>query len=174
MASHDVLVLDPSTFRGNFIDLGIKFTPLVLTTMIHPDAASPHSFTFPGDRLLPLRGTIEIDEMHHPKTYDQNGEPCIMVLKNGRTTGFTVGRANNIDSYTRKRFGTKSITAREWPILPFNEDSGVFSKDGDSGSVVVDVTPISVVLKRIKRYNPLRGFILGSENFVRFYSVVLM
>ena len=64
--------------------------------MMHPNRrnSSSHSFDFPGDRLLKLRGTITDDEMRKPTTFDQNGDGCIMVLKRGRTTGLTVGRAN--------------------------------------------------------------------------------
>lgn len=66
----------------------------------------------------------------------------------------------------------------EWTILPFDDNSGPFSRKGDSGSVVVDgagwiggiltsrsgkmdstdltyVTPTSSVLEAIQSYEPL-------------------
>lgn len=49
--------------------------------------------------IAPIGTTTE--EMHKPKTYDSNGEPCIMVLKLGITTDVTVGRASNIFSFSR-------------------------------------------------------------------------
>lgn len=145
---------------------------------MYPNAKNSHNFDFPGDRLLRLWGTIGLEEMRKPTMYDQNGERCILVLKNARTTGLTVGRANNIASYTRKYFGNNTFIAKEWSILPFDKDSGTFSDKGDSGAVVVDgagrigsiltggggatessdvayVTPISIVLKIIQSYKPL-------------------
>ncbi|KAJ3487305.1 hypothetical protein NLJ89_g11727 [Agrocybe chaxingu] len=86
-----------------------------------------------------------------------------MVIKRGTTTGLTVGRANNIFSYARiydDDGDDKAKTSEEWAILPFDSESGAFSKKGDSGSVIVDglgrigdpnityATPISFVLKR--------------------------
>jgi hypothetical protein len=110
--------------------------------------------------------------------YDQNGVPCIMVLKRGGATGLTVGRANNVFSYTRTHFGDVSRVSKEWAILPFDNDPHAFSAKGDSGSVVVDgagrigglltsgggsaddidvsyATPISFVMKTIHGSEPL-------------------
>jgi hypothetical protein len=72
-------------------------------------------------------------------TYDQKGQHGIIVLKRGRTTDLTVGRASNIFSYTRNYFGCDQIS-KEWVILSFNPKSGPFSEKGDSGSVIVDGT----------------------------------
>jgi hypothetical protein len=170
----DASKIDPSSFPGNVIDLGTKFPPDVLTAMMYPNPKNTHCFEYPGDRLLSLRGTITDNEMRRPTTYDQNSEPCIMVLKRGRTTGLTVGRANNIFSYTRNHPGDNdSGVSKEWAILPFDNESGAFSAKGDSGSAVVDgagrigglltggagttdssdvtyVTPISFVLKAVR------------------------
>jgi hypothetical protein len=124
--------IEPSSFIGNIINLG-KFS-VDLIHKIHPN-----EFKFPLDRLLKLRGTIAVDEIRRPTMYDEHGQPCIMVLKRGRTTGLTVGRSNNVLSYTRKRYGDGAPrVSMQWAILPFDEKSGPFSAKGDSGSVVVD------------------------------------
>ena len=179
----DTTKIDPRSFTINTIDLGHKFRPYDLKKMMHPNSKNSHSFNFPGNRLLKLRGTITDDEMRHRNpttgTYDLDDNRCIMVLKRGRTSGLTVGRANNIFSYTRFYFdGRYTGTSKEWAILPFDGDSGAFSKRGDSGSVVVDgmgrigglltggsgptdstdvtyVTPISFVLKTIRNHKSL-------------------
>ena len=175
----DTSKIDPRSFTGNAIDLGTKFTPNALKKMMHPNRRNSHSFDFPGDRLLKLRGTITDDEMRKPTMVDENGDGCIMVLKRGRTTGLTVGRANNIFSYTRIYFGGRYTgVSKEWAILPFDNKSGAFSAKGDSGSVVVDgagrigglltggsgptdstdvtyVTPIDFVLKTIRSHKSL-------------------
>jgi hypothetical protein len=165
----DASKIDPSSFAGNVIDLGPKFPPQVLTPMMYPNPRNSHNFVYPLNRLLSLRGIITDEEMRKPTMYDRNNNPCIMVIKRGRTTGLTVGRANDILSYTRNYFGV----SKEWAILPFDHRSGAFSAKGDSGSVVVDgagriggvltsgggdtdssdvtyVTPIDFVLKTIR------------------------
>ena len=128
--------INPSGFAGNVIDLGTKFPPDVLTAMMNPKKNS-HNFEYPGDRLLSLRGTIPDEEMRNPKMNDLSGDPCIMVIKRGKTSGLTVGRANRVISYTRYYFETPGVS-KEWAIFPFDRKSGSFSKNGDSGAVVVD------------------------------------
>jgi len=135
----DTSKIKRSRFAGNVIDLGTKYSPDVLTCMMHPNPENSHSFHFPGNRLLKLWGTIEEDEMRKPKMYDQNGNPRIIVLKCGRTTGLTVGRATTFVSYSRQYFSDNTTAvSKELTILSFNLSSGAFSAKGDSGSVVVD------------------------------------
>ena len=77
--------------------------------------------------------------MRKPKMYDQNDDTCMIVLKCGRTTGLTVGRATTLASYTRKYFANNNIAvSKEWTILFFDKSSSPFSANSDSGSVVVD------------------------------------
>jgi hypothetical protein len=114
----DASKIEPSRFAGNVIDLGTNYSPEVLTRMMHPNPENSHSFLFPADRLLKLCGTIEEDEMRKPKMYDQNGDVCIIVLKHGRTTGLTVGRATTFVSYTRKCFSDNTAVSKELMILP--------------------------------------------------------
>jgi hypothetical protein len=87
--------------------------------------------------------------------YDQNNDPCIMVIKRGRTTGLTVGRANDTLSYTRNYLGDNDFgVSKQWAILPFDKRSGAFSAKGDSGSVVVDEMALdasAVAASRIPR-----------------------
>ncbi|KAH8987174.1 hypothetical protein EDB92DRAFT_1948708 [Lactarius akahatsu] len=144
----DASKIDPSSFPGNAIDLvSTKFPFEVLTSLMCPNPRNTHNFSYPLDRLLRLRGTITDDEMRRPTTYDWNNNPCIIVLKRGKTSGLTVGCANNVFSYTRKYLGDNNIgISKEWAILPFDAWTGGshdfsakdFSAKGDSGSVVVD------------------------------------
>ena len=137
----DASKIDPASFAGNAIDLGFKFPPQKLAKMVNTDPEDPEQFEFPDDRLLRLRGTITEEEMRKPTTYDTNGEPGIMVLKLGKATDLTVGRASTVFSVTRPYFGPSQKglgESMEWAILPFDKKSGAFSARGDSGSVVVD------------------------------------
>jgi hypothetical protein len=106
---------------------------------MHPQTDTQPRFKYPYDRLLPLQDVISEDLMRHPDMVDQDGEACIYVIKNGLTTGVTIGRTTGIFSHVREYFPNQtSRTSIEWSILPYDHDSGVFSADGDSGSVIVD------------------------------------
>jgi hypothetical protein len=68
-----------------------------------------------------------------------DGEACLYVIKNDLTTRVTIGRATGIFSHVQEYFPNQtSQTSIEWSILPCDNDSGVFSAGGDSGSVIVD------------------------------------
>ncbi|THU84852.1 hypothetical protein K435DRAFT_397583 [Dendrothele bispora CBS 962.96] len=136
----DASKIDSGNFSGNVIDLGNLISPDKFTNMMCPNPQSRHSFTYPYDHILRIKGTIPEDEMRHPTAFDQNGEPCFMVIKRGNATGLTVGRATNIFSYVRYyNDGMRSNEpSKEWTILPFDSKSGPFSDKGDSGSVIVD------------------------------------
>jgi len=69
---------------------------------------------------------------------DANNDPCLVVFKNGAATGMTIGKGNNVSSYTRYYFAGKHQESREWPVISTDKYLGVFSADGDSGSCVAD------------------------------------
>jgi hypothetical protein len=101
------------------------------------DAAS--TFKYPDDRLLRLRSVLSEKLMRRPDMLDIDGESCLLVVKNGHTTGVTIGRATGIFSYVRKYYENSTHeTSMEWAILPYDNKSGVFSAPGDSGSIIAD------------------------------------
>jgi hypothetical protein len=135
----DLSKIDIANFEGNIIDLGTKIQPDVFTRMMYTNLQNAHTFEYPEDRLLRLKGTIPDQDMCHPPALDSNGEPCLMVVKHGNTTGLTIGRANDIRSCVCNYYedGTTDFSM-EWAILPFDNKSGAFSAPGDSGAVVAD------------------------------------
>ncbi|RPA99861.1 hypothetical protein L873DRAFT_1682426 [Choiromyces venosus 120613-1] len=135
----DLSKIDGTNFEGNVIDLGTKIEPGAFTRMMYPNLQNAHTFEYPEDRLLRLKGTIRDKDMRHPPALDQNGEPCLMVIKHGNTTGLTIGRANDIRSCVHN-YHEKGTThfSMEWAILPLDNKSGAFSAPGDSGAVVAD------------------------------------
>ncbi|KAF7327803.1 hypothetical protein MKEN_00360100 [Mycena kentingensis (nom. inval.)] len=147
-----VIQLDGSFDRhnvvGNAIDLGastgagLAVNPAMpLATLINflqPHATSPR-FKFPLDGLLRLSGTISATEMRNPTSVDENGDPCITVLKQGAMSGLTIGRLNTMQSVIRHHFkGVDSGPTREFAVYPCSSTSGAFSEAGDSGSLVID------------------------------------
>ena len=73
-----------------------------LTRKMHPNPKNSRHFTWPDNRLLNLWGAITMEEIRNPTMLDQNGDPCIMVLKRGRTKNVTVGKVLPVIAYVRK------------------------------------------------------------------------
>ena len=61
-----------------------------------------------------------------------------MVIKRGSKTGVTIGRANELRSFTRHIWENKEFKHMEWSILSRDSKSGAFSARGDSGAAIVD------------------------------------
>ncbi len=98
-----------------------------------------HHLTYPAGRLLKLQDIIQEDQMRNPDMVDNNNKPCLLVIKNGSTSGVTIGRATGIFSYTRRYFEDAAPQrSKEWAILPYDKHTHTFSEAGDSGSIVVD------------------------------------
>jgi hypothetical protein len=66
----------------------------------HTDATT--TFEYPYDRLLKLKDIISEDLMHNPDVLDHDGESCLLVVKNGNTTGVTIGCATGVFSHVRE------------------------------------------------------------------------
>ena len=106
---------------------------------MHPRDDGRTTLEYPGDRLLPLRDIISEELMRHPDMLDHDNEACLLVIKNGNTTGVTIGRATGIFSYVRGYFPNNTHqTSMEWAIRNYDNKSGVFSAPGDSGSIIVN------------------------------------
>jgi hypothetical protein len=95
------------------------------------------------DSLLRVKGILKEEEIRHPTSLDANGEKCLIVIKNGRSSGVTIGRGTGIESFIRvyDDSGIKS-TSMAIAIYPYSYeysyDECIFSAPGDSGSIVVD------------------------------------
>ena len=72
--------------------------------------------------------------MRNPQHLDVHGEKCLLVAKNGLTTGTTIGQVNGLESFTRiyneYNINQKSI---EIAVLPYDKMHDEFSDAGDSG-----------------------------------------
>jgi hypothetical protein len=93
------------------------------------------TFKYPQNRLLELRGMITEERMRRPDMLDHDNK-CLLVIKSGNATGVTIGRATGIFSFVRNEVTGEE--SREWAIYNYDNESGVFSKPGDSGSIIAD------------------------------------
>ncbi|KAF8272680.1 hypothetical protein EI94DRAFT_1717676 [Lactarius quietus] len=130
--------LDAGNYRGNSINLGNKYTAREFMDKIYLNPTSPSSFKLPIGRIVTLKDQVPESALVKLPMLDANGEPCLVVFKNGAQTGTTIGKANNVSSYTRTFFVGQYQESREWPIIPTDKYSGVFSAKGDSGSCIAD------------------------------------
>lgn len=131
----DTAKINASNFAENAMDLrGTKVSRSDLGKWIP-------GFNHPPNRLLKFHGTLSDDEMSHPspQNVDIRGDPTIMVLKRGHTSGLTVGCLNTVTSIVRKPFKSQpGAKSREVLVLPRKSRSDPFSEGGDSGAAVVN------------------------------------
>jgi hypothetical protein len=106
---------------------------------MHPHPEGRSSFKYPIGGLLQVKGIVKEEEIRQPNSLDANGEECFIFIKNGKSTGVTIGRGTDIESFVRVHhdYGIKS-TSMEIAIHPYSHKDGAFSAPGDSGSIVVD------------------------------------
>ena len=133
--------LDATTFSGNVMDLRSRILePEDFVRIVHPNQKTNYTTPYPEEGLLVLRGTIPEDEIRRPSSLDENDDPCLVVMKNGTTTGLTFGRASRIRSCVRNYFSdAENAMSMEWCITAnYEPREWQFSKAGDSGSIVVD------------------------------------
>jgi len=82
--------------------------------------------------------------MHHPisiiRLTVSSGSKAFSLLKRctHQTTKTTIGRLNGFESHVRRYFTLGKHDSVEAAVYSYDNDSGPFSKRGDSGSIIVD------------------------------------
>ncbi|THH31090.1 hypothetical protein EUX98_g3102 [Antrodiella citrinella] len=102
--------------------------------MFYPVPGGPTTFKFPDQRKLRIVACATEDDVAHPAEFDAEGQRCLIVGKDGNTTGLTVGRYAGIVSFLENEVG---VVSRELGI--YNSGLNIaesFSDKGDSGSLV--------------------------------------
>ena len=104
-----------------------------------PKINDREGYGYPEHGLLQLRGVVPERELISFKQLDVNGDPALTVVKNGRSSGTTLGSVSLLRSLTRsyKRLGA-TFWSRELTIVPYRGARRPFSERGDSGSVIAD------------------------------------
>ncbi|KAJ1306713.1 hypothetical protein OPQ81_007703 [Rhizoctonia solani] len=125
-------------FKGNVIDLGPEIEPGQFMSFMYPRHDAPSEFDYPEDRLFRLRAILSADEISDPNNQDHNGDPVRFVIKRGLTTRTTIGRLTGFESHARRYTVLGHLDSLEAAIYPYDNDSGPFSRGGDSGSLIAD------------------------------------
>lgn len=119
-------------------------SPSKLKSLMYERIDVPSVFKYPEDGLLRLRGMLTADQVNNPNSLNLQDDCVRRVIKRGFSTNTTVGTLNKFKSYARKYFSTGNIESLEIPILSHENDTGSFSRGGDSGSTIV--TPIGEIV----------------------------
>jgi len=85
-------------------------------------------FKFPLNRQLKDQWLCHARAPGCSRLYDINGEPCLIVMKDGNTTDLTVGQYADLEAYVCDDLGVESI---ELAIYNYDKQSGPFSAKGD-------------------------------------------
>ncbi|KAL6306401.1 hypothetical protein BKA93DRAFT_729418, partial [Sparassis latifolia] len=125
-------------FRKNVLDLGPEIDAAKFISLMYPRINAPSDFDYPAERLLELRGILSAEEIRTPNNKDHKGDPMRYVIKRGLTTLTTIGCLSGFESHVRRYFALGSRDSVEAAVYPYDNDSGPFSRGGNSGSIIVD------------------------------------
>ena len=75
---------------------------------MHPHVDTP-GIKFPSSGLLRIRGFVTKARLANPESLDTNGEPCIVVLKDGCVSGITFGRCTGLESLVCDENSARSV-----------------------------------------------------------------
>ncbi|KAG0697475.1 hypothetical protein DFH29DRAFT_984263 [Suillus ampliporus] len=116
-------------FEGNIVDLRSMFCPL---------GGGSTTFKFPNERKLRVEGCATKEDLTHSAEFDSQGQHCLIVSKDGNTTGLTVGCYASLVSFTLNEVSIQSIKLSIYNLG--DKTAKVFSTKGDSGSLVWHMT----------------------------------
>ena len=103
--------------------------------MFYPHSGGRTTFRWPTNCQLRIDGCVTRELLAVPDCFDRNGEPCLVVMKDGNTTGLTVGRCAGLEAHLCDDRGVESVALA---IYNYDKPSGPFSAKGDSGALVFD------------------------------------
>ena len=106
-----------------------------------PRVTDREGCAYPEHGKLRIHGVVPLHEILHPKYLGANGDPAMAVIKNGSTTGTTVGWMSGLKSLVRHYKSVNvEFTSRELTVVPYDNkpERGAFSGEGDSCSIIVE------------------------------------
>jgi hypothetical protein len=77
--------------------------------MFHPFGGGQTTFKFLEGRKLRIEGCATKEDLANPAEFDSEGQPCLIVGKDGNTTDLTVGCYAGLESFTQNEVGVESI-----------------------------------------------------------------
>ncbi|KAI0049139.1 hypothetical protein FA95DRAFT_1538795 [Auriscalpium vulgare] len=123
-------------FLGNVIDLGTEIDCGTFVKSMRPRVDAQSDFYYPEDRLFELRGILTPEQIGQPNNRDFKGDPVRSVIKRGQATLTTIGRLAGFESHERRYRLAGTFDSVEAAIYPYDNQSGPFSRGGDSGALI--------------------------------------
>ncbi|KAI0033139.1 hypothetical protein K488DRAFT_85147 [Vararia minispora EC-137] len=123
--------------KGNAIDLGTEIESGKFMRLLYPRYDVPSEFDYPEDRIYLLKTILDAAKIKEPNSQDIKGDPTRFVIKRGFTTLTTIGRLNGYESYQRRYGLLGNFNSVEAAVFPHDNNSGPFSRGGDSGAAIV-------------------------------------
>jgi hypothetical protein len=120
---------------------GDKFTPQELREMFHPQSGGRTVFKYPTNCQLRIKGCVSCQCLANPNCFNNDGLPCLIVMKDGNGTKLMVGCYASLEAHLSDSLGVIvdcSINGLNLAIYNYDKKSGPFSTKGDSGSLIFD------------------------------------
>ncbi|KAF5327158.1 hypothetical protein D9619_004893 [Psilocybe cf. subviscida] len=116
-------------FVGNKLFLGHRKKCQQRYKLLFPEVTKTKQH--PEDGYLKATDVVPLNDFEDPPHTDQHGDSCLIVVKNGASSGITIGRANSLESSTRIYGNTHddTHTSHEFAVI---SEKGAFSKPGAS------------------------------------------
>ncbi len=105
-------------------------------SFMYPCDDAQSSFDYPYDRLYELGSILPAAEIKDPDNQDFKGDPVRFVIKRGHTTLTTIGCLTGFESHERRYDILGTFNSVEAAVYAYDNDSGPFSRGGDSGSLI--------------------------------------
>ncbi|PWW72996.1 hypothetical protein C7212DRAFT_354227 [Tuber magnatum] len=129
---------DWAKFKGNKVYIGGNIKEEEYGNLMFPNHKDRASYRYPPDGLLQVLDVVLKSEIQQPNQRNAHGDNAMPVIKNGLTTGTTVGWVNGLESLVRYYPDYDlEFTAFETTILSYG-GRGAFSDQGDSGALILD------------------------------------
>jgi hypothetical protein len=104
-----------------------------------PNVLDRTTYKIHDDSLLQAFDVVTADEITNQRHRDVDGEPVLIGVKHGATTGTRLGRVNGLESVKRtySELGIDKQDSLEIAVIYYGRGHDHFSEKGDSGSIVL-------------------------------------
>ena len=102
--------------------------------MFYSRGSGPTTFKYPEGRKLRIMGCATEEDLANPTEVDSEGQPYLIVGKDGNTTDLTFGHYAGLVSFALNEVGIPSVELGIYNMGVKTSDA--FSAKGDSGSLV--------------------------------------
>ncbi|KAH9940906.1 uncharacterized protein BXZ73DRAFT_88584 [Epithele typhae] len=121
-------------FKGTVVDLGTKVPIEDVAQKFSTQENTPTPFIYPSRRLYEIDSAASPELLDNPDTVDNDSKPCLIVGKDGTTTGLTFGRYSGLESVVFD----SNVESWELAIYNWSKGSPSFCSAGDSGALIWD------------------------------------